>query len=158
MSLTHIGRLAIIETSICRNSVNKNFFFVQWSSETKWHFKIHLYIVRTGRSRSGRTVTIECSPQVSQGPSRGSPCVIRGVFARGDSLGDPVSLSLSQHLDSLSGDPAETMWGMISLSSKGLFSSPRDSFAGQLNLSWALVITAGVSGGNMGQLASGGVV
>ena len=28
-----------------------------------------------------------------------------GVFARGDSLGDPVSLSLSQHLDSLSGDP-----------------------------------------------------
>ena len=68
----------------------------------------------------------------------------------------PVSLSLPQHLDSLSGDPAERMWGMISLSSKGLFSSPTDSFGGQLNLSGALIVTAGVSGGNMGQLASGG--
>ena len=36
---------------------------------------------------------------------------------------------------------------MISLSSKGLFSSPRDSFGGQLNLSGALIVTAGVSGG-----------
>ena len=81
-----------------------------------------------------------------------------GFFARGDSLEDPVSLSLSQHLDSLSGDPPERMWGMISLSSEGLFSSPGDSFGGQLNLSGALIVTAGVFGGNMGQFASGGVV
>ena len=79
-----------------------------------------------------------------------------GVFARGDSLGDPVSLNLSQHLDSLSGDSAERMWGIITLSSKGLFSSPRDSFGGQLNLSGALIVTASVSGGNVGQFASGG--
>ena len=117
--------------------------------------------VRTGRSRSGRTVTIESSPHVSQGVAFlsetvwGSPWVIRGVFARGDSLCDPFSLSLSQHLDSLSGDPAERMWGMISLSNKGLFSSLRDSFDGQLNLSGALIVTAGVSGGNMRQFASG---
>ena len=78
------------------------------------------------------------------------------VFARGDSLGDPVLLGLSQHLDYLSGDPAERMWGMRSLSSKGLFSSPRDSFGGQLNLSGALIVTADVSGANMGQFASGG--
>ena len=81
-----------------------------------------------------------------------------GVFAISDLLGNPVSISLSQHLDSLSGDPAERVWGMISLSSKGLFSSPGDSFGGQLNLSGALIVSAGVSGGNMGQFASGGVV
>ena len=63
-----------------------------------------------------------------------------------DSLGDPVSLSLSQHLDFLSGDPAERVWGMISLFSKGSFSSPRDSFGGRLNLNGVLIVTAGVSG------------
>ena len=88
-------------------------------------------------------------------PSGGSPWVIRGDFARGNLLGDPVSLGLSQHLDSLSGDPAERMWGMISLSSKGLFSSPRDSFGGQLNLSGALIVTAGVSGGTWDSLPLG---
>ena len=120
--------------------------------------------VRTGRSRTGRTVTIECSPQVSQGVAFLSGTVWGesvgypggGVFARGYSLGDPVSIKLSQHLDSLSGDPAERIWSMISLSSKGLFSSPRDSFSGQLNLSGALIVTACVYGGNMGQFASGG--
>ena len=43
-----------------------------------------------------------------------------------------------------------------SLSSKGLFPSPRVSFGGQLNLSGASIVTAGVSGGNMEQFASGG--
>ena len=69
--------------------------------------------VRTGRSRSARTVRIECSPQVSQGDAFLSDRLggVRGlsgvVFARGDSLVDPVSLSLSQHLDFLSSDSAE---------------------------------------------------
>ena len=104
--------------SICRNSINKT--FIPYNDPLKYNdtLKIHLYIlrsviiefttlyislsppVRTGRSRSKRTVTVECSPQVSQGSlfplgsSAGSPWVIRGVFARGDSLGNPVSLSL----------------------------------------------------------------
>ena len=73
-------------------------------------------------------------------------------------MGDPISLSLSRHLDSLLGDPADRMWGMISFSSKGLFSSPRDSFGGQLNFSGALIVTAGVSGGIWNSLLLGGVV
>ena len=74
----------------------------------------------------------------SLGPSGGVRGLSGGVFARGD----PVSLSLSQHLN-WSGDSAERMWGMISLSSKVSFSSPRDSFGGRLNLSEALILTAG---------------
>ena len=115
---------------------------------------------RGGLSQSNVVPKSHRGSLFSLGQSGGSPWVIRwwGVFARGDSLGDPVSLSLSQHLDSLSGYPGERMWGMISLSSKGSFSSPRDSYGGQFKLSGALIVTAGVSAGIWDSLPLGAVV